>query len=347
MTDWATTLNIGPQIGAGHFGTVHEGTDHVLGRVAVKVMRKEPTEQDTEWQTRKADLLREGQRLRDAEHDRVVRVFQVLEHQTQDAIVLVMEFCEGGSLQTHFENGPFSFSCLRSILTDAALGLQVVNSRGMLHRDIKPGNILLDGRGRAKLGDFGLVTNNLILGYAAAQGYLDHIAKEVYDTGLTSVRSDIWALGMTTYRLLHGQAFYNELPEPKTLIPKGGFALTLPWLPHIPSEWRRFVRQSMNDEPANRFQTAAQMLQAIERLPVAPEWICDYSPQEVLWSRVTANREIRVRWEKHSPRRHEWEAKSFPLTSGRERRLGGSNGVVGKQRVLTDLQSFFDSQWKR
>jgi serine/threonine-protein kinase len=305
-------------------------------------MQKKPAEQDADWQNRKADLLREGQRLRDAEHNRVVRVFQVLERKSQDAIVLVMEFCEGGSLQAHFESGPMSLSILRSALTDAALGLQVVHSRGMLHRDIKPGNILLDGRGRAKLGDFGLVTDNLLFGYAAGEGYLDHLAKEVYDRGVTSIRSDIWALGMTAYRLMHGQTFYNELPNPRTLIPQGGFALNLPWLPHIPSEWRRFVRQAMNDNPKNRFQTAAQMLQAIERLPVTPEWICDYTPQEVYWSRAHHNREIRVTWKKHSARKHEWEARSVPLVEGRERRLGCSEGVIGKTKVLAELLAFFE-----
>ena len=343
MSPWAANLTIGQELGAGHFGTVHEGLDHVLGRVAVKVMQRRPNESVPEWHARKADLLREGQRLRDAEHDRVVRVFQVLEHRSQDAIVLVMEFCEGGALQTHFENGPLLLSRLRCILTDTALGLQVVHARGMLHRDIKPGNILLNERGRAKLGDFGLVTDNLLFGYATAQGYLDHLAKEVYETGLTSVKSDIWALGMTAYRLLHGHRFYNELPNPRSLIPKGGFALNLPWLPHIPAEWRRFVRQALNDNPAARFQTAAHMLQALERLPITPEWVCDYTATEVHWSRKRGDREIQVTWLKHSPRKHEWEARSLPLSGGRERRLGGSVGLIGKAKTLSELNTFFET----
>lgn len=339
--NWMANLDLGRPLDAGHFGVVHVGEDHVLGRVAVKVLRKKLGELDGQWADRKAGLLREGQRLRDAEHDRVVRVFQVLEHQTEDAIVLVMEFCEGGSLQSHFRAGPMSLSILRSVLTDAALGLQVVHSRGMLHRDIKPGNILLDGRGRAKLGDFGLVTDNLLFGYADAQGYLDHLAKEVYDRGLTSVKNDIWALGMTAYRLLHGLDFYRELPNPRTLIQRGGFAKRLPWLPHIPPEWRRFLRQAMNDDPDLRYQTAAQVLQALEKLPTEPDWICNYTAQEVLWTRIHNKREIRVLWKKHSERRHEWEARSFPLTAARERRLDGSNGVVGKREALAEMQEFF------
>ncbi len=338
-------LIIQSKLGSGHFGEVYQGKDPVLGKVAVKVLRKKPQETDAEWHCRKDGLLQEGQHLKSAEHDKVVRVFQVLESQTEDAIHMIMEHCEKGSLQSQFEYGPMQLVQLRDILTDTALGLQAVHSRGMLHRDIKPANILLDGNGHAKLADFGLVTDDIIFGYADKAGYTDHLAKEVFEDGLTSIKSDIWAFGMTAYRLMHGLAFYAELPEkPRFLIGCGGFSLNLPWLPHIPDRWRRFIRQAMHDDPSRRIQNAVEILQALEKLPIEPDWECIYSPQQTKWTQFRKNRRIEVSWLKHSERKYEWDAYSFPLQAGKKRRLGGSSGCYGRIQTEKELNCFFQQQ---
>ncbi|MDA0866852.1 MAG: serine/threonine-protein kinase [Cyanobacteria bacterium] len=337
-------LKLLQKIGSGHFGEVYLGQDHVLGRVAVKVLRKTSQETEAEWRARKSGLLQEGRHLKSAEHERVVRVFQVLESDTEDAIHMVMEFCGNGSLQSKFEQGPLELAELRDILTDAALGLQTVHSRGMLHRDIKPANLLIDENGHAKLADFGLVTDNLLLGYASAVGYSDHLAKEVFEDGLTSIKSDIWAFGMTAYRLLHGLAFYSELPQPRHLIERGRYALKLPWLPHIPDRWRRFIRQAMHDDPSCRLQNSFEILQALEKLPIEPNWKCTYSQLQTIWTRTRGDRKIEVVCLKHSPRRYEWKAQSLPLNNGKKRNLGGSNGCVGKTKTMRQLDDFFQNQ---
>src|SRR5690606_4657804 len=271
---------------------------------------------------RKRSLLNEGKRLKDAEHDNVVRVHQILEAETDDAVCLVMEYCENGCLADRYKIGPIPSRDLRTLMTNAALGLQTIHARGMLHRDIKPSNILLDGKYKAKVADFGLVTNDIILGYASGHGYTDHLALEVYITGATSIRSDIWAFGMTIYRLLHGQAFYeNELSmPPRYLIQDGNFARKLPWLPHIPSSWRRFIRKTMNDDPEKRFQTTAELIEGLNRLQVEPNWECSYTSDRVVWTLNNNSRRTEVIWQKHSPRHHEWLARSVPLTSkGRQK----------------------------
>jgi serine/threonine protein kinase len=310
--------------------------------VAVKILRKTPQEDPAYWEIRKQGLLREGQRLREAEHDNIVRVYQVLESPRDDSIWLVMEFCEHGSLQPYYERGPMSLHMLRSVLGDTALGLNAIHARGLIHRDIKPANILLGANNRAKLADFGLVTGEFVFGYAAAVGYSDHLAREAHELGITSVRTDMWAFGMTTYRLLHGQQFYMEQPRPRDLIPEGDFAKKLSWLPHIPDAWRRFVRQLMHDDPDRRVQSAMEVLRCLARLPVEPDWHCTYSGDRVQWSRTTNERRIEVIWVQHSPRRHEWEARSFPLGVGRERRLAGSEGIVNHATAITGLEIFFE-----
>jgi eukaryotic-like serine/threonine-protein kinase len=65
-----------------------------------------------------------------------------------------MEYCRGGSLQEVFEKGPMNVATARKVATEVTFGLQALHARRMLHRDIKPGNILLDGGGVVKLGDF-------------------------------------------------------------------------------------------------------------------------------------------------------------------------------------------------
>jgi eukaryotic-like serine/threonine-protein kinase len=105
-----SNLQIGPKIANGHFGEVHSGTDDVHGQVAVKIFTKLVGESDPEWQLRKAGLLAEGQRLSQAEHANVLKVYGLLESDTSDAVHLVMDYCPGGCLQKKFEAGPLSLA---------------------------------------------------------------------------------------------------------------------------------------------------------------------------------------------------------------------------------------------
>src|SRR5688500_4512922 len=103
----------------GHFGEVFEGNDPIHGRVAVKVFRREAGEPAGDWDRRKAELLSEGQRLKDAEHERIVRVFSVVADPSGDAVLLEMEYCAGGSLLDEYNSGPMRLARLRQVLFDA------------------------------------------------------------------------------------------------------------------------------------------------------------------------------------------------------------------------------------
>lgn len=339
-----STLLLQSALGSGHFGEVFSGEHPVHGRVAIKKLTRLPTETLAEWQQRWSGLLAEGQRLKAAEHDRVVRVLDVTYSATDDAVFLVMDLCTGGSLQAPFDAGPMGLERLRKLITDVALGLQAVHIRGMLHRDIKPANILCEA-GRAKLGDFGLVTDNLILGYASARGYVDHLAPEVLIHGQTSSKTDLWALGMTVYRMLHGKAFYDTLPSPRRLIAAGGFAHGLPWLPHVPKRWRSFVRKLMADDPAKRFQSADQVLTAVARLPTTPDWTCFFSIASTAWERRKAERHLRVSLTLQPDGKCTWDARSYPISgSGRTRALAAADRPVSRRQATRDLEAFFQRQ---
>jgi serine/threonine-protein kinase len=211
----------------------------------------------------------------------------------------------------------------------------------MLHRDIKPGNILLEEDGTAQISDFGLVTDNLIFGYGSQAGYSDHIAYEVWQGKGTSVRSDIWAFGMTLFRLLHGKAWYEEASRPSAVVQEGGFANTLKWLPHIPKPWRRVIRKMLHDNPAARYQTAGQTLEALSALQTTPPWRASVAPDLVRWEHQSGHRLKVVEWKRHSARRHEWTARSEPTGAGRKIVLRGSGGLVGGRQAVADLEAYF------
>lgn len=345
MTAMATVvpaLVLGKRLGKGHFGEVFLGEDGVHGVVAVKVLARKPEDTEAEWHALRTSFLTEAQHLSKARHRNVVQVHHIDEPKEGECIRFCMAYCPGGSLQSAFEKGPMSLLRLRKVATEVTLGLEALHSRGMLHRDIKPGNILIDGFEVAQLGDFGLVTDDLILGYGSQAGYSDHIAFEVWSGSGTSVKSDIWALGMTLYRLLHGQTWYEAaIDAPRSVVQDGKFVEELKWLPHVPKAWRRLIRKMLNDDPALRYQSASQVLNALSALPT-PGWTTEVAGSEIRWELVSTGRRKVVLWQLHSARRHEWKAWSEPTArGGRKMSLAGSNGVVQKSLAIKQLEHYF------
>jgi eukaryotic-like serine/threonine-protein kinase len=336
--NFKSDLVLGAEISAGFFGKVFHAVDPVRGNVAVKILHQYPGEPDADWLVRKTTLLNEAQRLSQAEHKNIVRVHHLVKHASDDTLHLVMDLCSGSLLDT-FKSGPMNLTAVRKAATDTALGLNALHARGMLHRDIKPGNLLVGDGGRIRIGDFGLVTDSLILGYGSHAGYSDHLAIEVFAGGGTSIKTDIWALGMTLYRLIHGQEWYQRLPSPQDEIQKGGFALRLPWLPHVPDQWRRVIRKMMHDDAGQRFQTTMQVQDALANVPCDPDWTCAVGPTNVTWTRSTDRRNFRVEWSQHSPRKQQWTADSYPVGSGNKRHLGGASG--SRDVCARGLQKFF------
>ena len=342
MTALVTGLVMGPKIGAGHYGEVFLATDPVHVEVAAKVLARLPGEPDEKWHPRRDGLLQEAQRMAAATHRNVVQVHGSGVAPDGESICFTMALCPGGSLQDAFERGPSLLATVRKVATEVTFGLQALHQRGMLHRDIKPANILLDGEGVALLGDFGWVTDEIFLGYAKAGGYLDHLAYEAWGTGAASVKSDIWALGMTLYRLIHGRNWYARQDTPRFVIRNGGFVDSLEWLPHVPARWRRVIRQMLSDDTAVRQQNCEQLLAAFAGLAVDADWACMVDDDLIAWSRTQGDRIHRVEWTCISARRHEWRAWTEPRQAGRSRKMGGSGGVTGRAACVAGLRAYFD-----
>lgn len=258
-----------------------------------------------------------------------------------------MEFCEGGSLAKPYEAGPIAIDEMRSIATDCLSGLAHLHANGMLHRDIKPGNLLRDARGRTKLGDFGLVTDRIVQGYGS-QGdyaYSDHMAPEVFLGDPTSPKTDIWAMGVTFYRLLNGKQWHEEHRPADDAVFKGKYADKLIWLPHVPADWRRVIRRMLRPDPADRYQTVHAVEKGFAALSIYPVWTCVVRPGCVTWRRTKGARTHHVIWERPSAKKSTWKAWSEPTSAtGNKRIMGGSTVPVSEKAAHSQLVTFFAGQ---
>lgn len=342
MADLLSSLEVTDKLGHGHFGEVFLGSDNVHPELAVKIIRPKTSDTPERWEKRKADLIKEGSNLKKAAHDHVVQVFYINKAPSEDAIYLAMELCHGGSLQDRYKSGPMPSSEVHKIATHVCHGLGSLHHRDMLHRDLKPGNILIDKKGTVKLGDFGLVTDDLFLGYADIEGYVyvDHLAPEAYASGLASHRTDFWALGMTLYRLLHGDRWYRLSPAPKHSVKDGGYANRLTWLPHISGKWRRLIRAMLNDDPDSRLCTSRQALNALADMVSDISWDCTLDVNKIVWSRLRGDRRIEV-VHTTSGKLASWTATSYPVGTGGKKLLGSSGGLVAKAVAEKSLRKFF------
>jgi serine/threonine protein kinase len=339
MSAFTADLELLQHIGAGFFGDVFEGRDPVHGRVAAKVLRPLVGESPAHWAIRSEGLLREAQLLRSANHENVVRVHHIVRSNANNRLHMVTEFCDGGSLEKIYQQRPFGLTETRRILTHICSGLEAIHARNMLHRDLKPANILRGGS-TFKIGDFGLVTTEIISGYGFSAGYQEHFAPEVHLDHVTSVRTDIWSLGVTMYRILHGDEFYRRHMKSEIieLARSGTLAQHLIWLPHIPAPWRRVIRKALHKKSSRRFQSALELCQALAGLPVEPDWNCVVQPEGVQWTLERRGQLFTVKWQQLSPREHRWRA----TKEGKRRiTLYESRASIGKAKLLQELDIFF------
>ncbi len=148
------------RLGAGFFGEVHEAEVRPFGRVAVKII---PCAKlagylnipPSDWPAIRDALFAEADSLNKGSHDNVVRVHGAHYDAAKDNGYIVVELCDG-SVDAAIKAGPLSLELVRMYLGHALLGLEALHRRGMVHRDLKPPNLLLKG-GACKLSDFGLV----------------------------------------------------------------------------------------------------------------------------------------------------------------------------------------------
>lgn len=200
------------RIGAGGFGAVHKGYQSTIGReVAIKIILPGRANQP--------DFIRrfesEAQLVARLEHPHIVPLYDFW--RDPDGAYLVMRWLRGGSLKDALEKGAFEPLAAALLVDQIAGALAFAHRSGIIHRDIKPGNILLDEDGNAYLTDFGIAKDlnlsNDLTQSGAILGSMDYISPEQARSEAVTVRTDIYSLGVTVYELLTGHhPFQNISP---------------------------------------------------------------------------------------------------------------------------------------
>lgn len=273
-------------IGVGGGGRVFLCEHLMLRRlVAVKVLPVQSTSSSEAVER----FYREGRAVAALDHPNIVRVFDI-DHAGKFHF-MVMEHVDGNSLHTVVEKGgPLTPERAAHYTAQAAIGLHHAHEGGWVHRDVKPGNILLDRNGCIKILDLGLArllhdeADHLTKVYDEKRvlGTADYIAPEQVESSTTvDLRADIYSLGATLYYLLTSSPPFAEGSTAMKLVwhqmgqprPIRGFRTD------VPEELVRIVERMMSKRPEERFQTALEVVEALRFLTDSP--IPLPSPQEM------------------------------------------------------------------
>ena len=251
------------EIGRGGMGVVYRARTGDQA-VAIKVMAPELAG-DAQFRAR---FQRESRLAAAIRHPNVVQVLRAGEDQGR--LYIVMQLVDGGSLDDLIADGPVSPGYAASLIGQVARGLRAAHELGLVHRDVKPGNVLLDGD-HALVTDFGLATagDERLAGAAVTQrgefmGSLDYVAPERIKGGSGDARADIYALGCLLYTLLTGRVPFPRDSEAARLFAH----ITDP--PPAPSDvtpaasvYDGVVTRAMAKDPELRYATVAEFLAAL------------------------------------------------------------------------------------
>ncbi|MFB9905972.1 serine/threonine-protein kinase [Allokutzneria oryzae] len=204
------------RVGAGGFGRVWEARDEMLHiDVAVKELWLPPALSDTEQAERLARATREARnaaRLRD--HPNIVAVHDVvIEH---DVPWIVMGLVAGKSLEEHLKPGPLPAEQVTRIAADLLNALEAAHDAGVVHRDVKPANVLLADNGDALLADFGIAvhhTDTALTATGMLIGSVEYMAPERLNGADGGAEGDLYSLGVTLFQAVEGVSpFRRETP---------------------------------------------------------------------------------------------------------------------------------------
>lgn len=257
-------------LGAGGMGQVYRARDTRLDRdVALKFLPAEP-ERDALALARFHIEARAASALN---HPNICSLHDIGEHSGRP--YLVMELLEGESLHQRLASGPLPTPQLIAIALQAAHALEAAHARGIIHRDIKPSNIFLTSSGQVKLMDFGLATRQASLpadGAPSTQGAVlgtyAYMSPEQARGEAVDARSDIFSLGVTLYRMATGLLPFAR-PSPAHALEARLTSTPLPLRalnPSVPPALERIILRAIEPDPARRFQSAAHLRAALERL---------------------------------------------------------------------------------
>ena len=245
-------------IGRGGMGIVYRADDLKIGqKVALKFLSPQ-LENDPDKVARLVAEVRLGRRV---SHPNVCRLYDIVEMGSHHCIV--MELVEGEDLDSLLERiGRLPHDKALSIARDVCSGLAAAHDQGVVHRDLKPGNVMIDSRGRARITDFGLAaTLDDLPQRHAIMGTLGYMAPEQTRGGQPTAATDVYALGVLLYEM-----FTGRLPFQVTSILERSSTPPLPpstFVPDIDPRVETLIARCLSNEPEDRPPTARAVLQAL------------------------------------------------------------------------------------
>ncbi|SFD62436.1 serine/threonine protein kinase [Paenibacillus catalpae] len=249
------------RIGGGGMALVYKAHDILLNRnVAVKVLRQQFVH-DEEFIRR---FRREAQSAASLSHPNVVSVYDV--GQEEDTHYIVMEYIEGHNLnEIIHERAPLQADEAVRIAMQICDALEHAHQNHIIHRDIKPHNILIGKNGRVKVTDFGIaraVTSSTITQTGSVVGSVHYFSPEHAKGISTGEKSDLYSLGIVLYQMLTGKLpFFGESPISVALKHlQEEFEEPKKVNPHIPQSVENVILRAMRKNPNERYQSAREML---------------------------------------------------------------------------------------
>ena len=263
-------------IGTGGMAVVYKARCHRLNRlVAVKVLKDEFSADE--------DFLRrfraEGEAVAMLSHPNIVQVFDV--SASEDANYIVMELIDGISLKQYMEvKGILNWKETLHFATQIAKGLEHAHSRGIVHRDIKPHNVMVLKNGSVKVMDFGIaqVMNKSNTLTKEALGSVHYISPEQAKGSFTDSRSDIYSLGVVMFEMMTGRPPYDGDSPVAVAIQhiNGGAPRPTSLNPNIPVGMEQIIMKAMALEPKDRYSSATELLSDLEEFRKNPALTFDY-----------------------------------------------------------------------
>jgi tRNA A-37 threonylcarbamoyl transferase component Bud32 len=246
------------KLGAGAMGAVYRARDEALGRdVAVKTIRS-PGLEGFRAEMFHARFEHEARAVAALSHPHVVNIFDVgVEGKIP---FLVMELVPGESLADRLERGPLAIEEARGLGAQIAAALEAAHALGIVHRDVKPGNVLAAGPGAWKLADFGVahVPDSALTITGQFLGSPAYSAPEALGRGEFGPPSDVYGLGATLYQALSGQLPFGERGRMSPgALASGAAAPALGDIAAVPADLGAAVMSALDPDPARRPSAAA------------------------------------------------------------------------------------------
>ena len=260
------------QIGKGGMSNVYRATQASIGReVAVKIMLGALVQQDESFRER---FYREVQVAAKLQHPHILPVYDFGEHDGHPYIV--MAYVRGGSLADRISQGPMSLSEVQRVVGQVAVALDFAHGTGVIHRDFKPSNVLLDENGNTYLTDFGLAKVSdaaLQLTGSALLGTPDYMAPDLATSPSISQSVDIYALGVTLFQMLSGHVPYRASTPMGVLM--AHLSTPVPDIrsdrPDLPEALQQVIMTAMAKSAADRYPTAGALAEAIRAAAKEPQ----------------------------------------------------------------------------